>query len=96
MEKHHYFIEEGMLEPVRLSQKETDILVKGMEDTLQKSIHEIDRMQKMFNINTNRPSEALINQKANIQQLTDDFKKHAQTEPWIFSKCSLRGLSITK
>ena len=49
-----------MLEPVRLSQKERDILVKGMEDTLQKSMHEIDRSQKMFNINTSRPSEALI------------------------------------
>ena len=43
LKKPHYYIVDGMFEPARLSQKERDILVKGMEDTLQKSMHEIDR-----------------------------------------------------
>ena len=73
LKKPHYYISDGMLEPVRLSQKERDILVKGMEDTLQKSMHEIDRSQKMYNINTSRPSEALVRQKENIKKLTRDF-----------------------
>ena len=36
------FIKSGELEPVHLSQKERDILIKGMEDMMMKSLQEID------------------------------------------------------
>ena len=96
LKKPHYYIFDGMLEPVRLSQKERDILVKGFEDTLNKSMHEINRSQKLYNINAGRPSEALIEYKKDLENLTREFQEQAKTKPWIFSKCSIHGLYITK
>ena len=38
----------------------------------------------------------LIEQRKKIEQLADAFLEQARDKPWIFQKCSLRGLNIAR
>ena len=67
-----------------------------MEETTTKCLHEIDLSQKVYKERTKKISMVLINQKKNIKELADAFLEKAQIEPWVFQKCSIRGLYMVK
>ena len=81
---------------MHLKQEERRILMEGMVDTMNKCIQEIDNSQKVYTEKTKKTSKALLEQKSNIQKLADSFNKQAKFSPWVFQKCSLRGLYIAK
>ena len=84
--------ESGLFEPVHLRQKETEILAKGMVETLTKCSDEIGFSQWKFYQITKQASLTLDEQLAKIKELIDLLVKHTKENPWIFQKCSLRGL----
>ena len=67
-----------------------------MEDMLMKSMHEINQSQAKFHEKTDKTSKALLQQKDDIQKLSDSFLSLTKRYPWIFQKCSLRGLYIAR
>jgi len=67
------YIKSGLLEPVHLMQKEREILVNGMKETMEKSINEIESAMLTYYERTKHPSAALAEQKKNIQELAKSF-----------------------
>ena len=67
-----------------------------MKETLAKCSDEIGYSSKIFLESTGKASEALGEQKAQIEKLIDVFEKHAKASPWIFRKCSLQGLYMAR
>ena len=65
------YIKSGLLEPVHLLQKEREILINGMKETMEKSITEIESAMLTYYERTKHPSAALVEQKKNIQELAD-------------------------
>ena len=63
---------------------------------MNKCIDEIDTSQKVFTEKTHKTSKALLEQKKNIEELATSFLKQTKQSPWVFQKCSLRGLYIAK
>jgi hypothetical protein len=73
MDHKRVYIKSGLLEPVHLMQKEREILVNGMKETMEKSIEEIEAAEHTYYEKTKRASEALREQKKNIQDLATSF-----------------------
>ena len=72
------FIKEGRLEPVHLKQQERDILVTGMEETMNKCLQEIDASQQTYSEKTKSVSKALVEQRKNIESLAESFLRQTK------------------
>ena len=53
------YIKSGLLEPMHLQQKERDILVNGMTETMNKCINEIEISEQIFKEKTKKRSKVL-------------------------------------
>ena len=97
-----FYLKSGVLEPVHLNLEERNILVSGLEETMNRCVSEIEAAQQLYIDQTkevrgrNCRSQKLDTQKKNISDLTNQFLSQTQEKPWIFQKCSLRGLYITR
>ena len=60
-------IDSGLFEPIHLLKKETDLLTKGIAETLTNCAQEIGYFSKLFYDRTRQVSEALFQQQTQIE-----------------------------
>ncbi len=75
---------------------ERAILVSEMDEVMNGCVYEANSSMKLFLESTNIANGVLLEHQNNITALSTEFFKHAQKTPWIFQKCSLRGIYVVK
>ena len=96
MNRPQFYITSGQLEPVHLRKEQSDLLIKGMKETMLHCISEIEMWQQSYREKTLRSSDVLKAHNDSIQHLYDTFMSRVEEKPWIFQKCSLRSLVMAK
>ena len=78
------FIKSGQFEPQHSTITERDILISGIETTMNDCFQEINNSLAVFKEKTDMPSKVLLTHKENIERLAKNFLRQAREKPWVF------------
>ena len=71
--------------------------MEGMLDSLMKCIIEVQNSQTMYMSKANgKVCESLLERRDHIRKIQKELHDLNEETPWIFQKCSMRGLILAK
>ena len=91
-----FYMKQGQIEPLYITEEERKLLTKGMEQSIQKIQLEIFKSIQNTQQITGEPSESLVNRLRQIEALQKKFGAYLSERPFIFQKFSFHGLVLAK
>ena len=91
-----YFIKEGLLEPVQMSEEERDLLIEGMLASIAKIAEEVNKSKDICLNITGSFSPKL---RERLEESIEFFKRFNETltnKPYTLQKCSLQSIVLPK
>ena len=96
MASKRYYIKEGLLEPVQISEEERDLIIEGMLASIGKIFEEVNKSKDICLDITGNVNPML---KERLEETVEFFKKFNDLltdKPYTLQKCSLQGIVLAK
>ena len=91
-----YYIKEGLLEPVQLTEDERNLLIEGMLASIAKIAEEVNKSKDICLDITGSVSPQLKDRLEETMEFFMKFNDILTNKPYTLQKCSLQGIVLAK